>query len=76
MKRHKENGHPNYQASHAKRNEIPYQMQLTARLMLDNLCYEWNHTNLVEQINYALDTSNEEMFRTLSQKYQDFINKK
>lgn len=73
MKRHKENGHPNYQANHAKRNEIPYQMQLTARLLLDNLCYEWNHTYLLEQINYALDTSNEEMFTEYSLKYQEFI---
>lgn len=75
MKRHKENGHLNYQANQAKRNEIPYQMQLTARLLLDNLCYEWNHTYLLEQINYALDTSNEEMFTEYSLKYKEFKTK-
>lgn len=74
MKEHKENGHPNYQANQVKRNEIPYRMQLTARLILDNLCYEWNKTYLLERINHALDTSNEKLFIKYSLEYKEFIN--
>lgn len=75
MKRHKENGHPNYETSHVKLNETPYHMQLTARLILDNLCYEWNKQHLLEQINSALDTSNEELFTKYTLEYKEFINK-
>ena len=75
MKRYKENGHPDYQADFTKQTKLPYQMQLTARLLLDNLCYEWNHNYLVEKINYALDKSDEKMFAEYSLKYKKFITK-
>src|SRR5699024_2704795 len=76
MKRYKENGHPDYQADFTKQTKLPYQMQLTARLLLDNLCYEWNHNYLVEKINYALDNAHEKMFAEYSLKYKNFITKK
>ena len=74
MKRHKENSHPNYESSQVKRNETPYYMQLTARLALDNLCYQWNETHLLKQIDYALDTSNKQLFDEYSLKYKKFKN--
>lgn len=74
MKRHKEDFHPNYESSQVKRNEMPYHMQLTARLVLDNLCYKWNKTYLLKRINYALETSNKQLFHEYSSKYKKFMN--
>src|SRR5699024_12243468 len=75
MKRYKENGHPDYQADFTKQTKLPYQMQLTARLLLDNLCYEWNHNYFVEKINYALVNSDEKMVDEYSLKYKSLITK-
>ncbi|HLQ82928.1 MAG TPA: IDEAL domain-containing protein [Pseudogracilibacillus sp.] len=74
MERYK-NCQPNYKHSQVKSSETPYHMQLTARLALDEVCYEWNETYLLKQINHALDTSNKELFNEYSLKYKKFKNK-
>lgn len=53
----------------AKR-EISYDIKLSSRLILDELCYSWNKNNLEQMINQALDESNREAFLQLSQLYK------
>lgn len=73
MKRYKD-CQPNYESSQVKRSETPYHMQLSARLTLDQLCYEWNEKYLIEQINQALDASDKKLFNEFSLKYKKFKN--
>lgn len=53
----------------AKR-EISYEIKLSSRLILDELCFNWNKNHLQEAINRAIDESNEETFQKLSKLYQ------
>ncbi len=73
MKRYKDS-QPNQELNQLNQEKAPFHMELTARLLLDNLCYGWNENYLLEQINYALDTSNKKMFTEYSLKYKKFKN--
>ncbi|MEI3614321.1 IDEAL domain-containing protein [Pseudogracilibacillus sp. SO30301A] len=55
------------------KKEIPYEMKLTARLILDQLCYTWNKKQLQKQLNEALDNEEKEEFNKLSESYKSFI---
>ncbi|MEN1970458.1 IDEAL domain-containing protein [Lentibacillus sp. N15] len=56
----------------AKR-EIPYEMKLTSRMLLDELCFTWKKTRLEAAINQAIDNGNKEAFLRLSKEYKHFI---
>ena len=56
----------------AKR-EISYEIKLTSRLILDELCFEWNKEQLASAINRSIDTRNRELFQQLSEKYKLYI---
>lgn len=55
------------------KKEIPFEMKLTARLILDQLCYTWNKKQLQKQLNEALDNGEKEEFNKLSESYKSFI---
>lgn len=55
----------------AKR-EIPYEIKLSSRLILDELCYQWNKATLESQINEAIEQGDRETFRQLSHEYKYF----
>lgn len=57
------------QPIHARR-EIPYEIKLTTRLLLDELCFQWNKTRLEEAINESLETGNRAEFYQLSEAYR------
>jgi len=57
---------------HARR-EIPYELKLTTRLLLDELCFNWNKKRLEENINRAIDAGDKQTFLDLSEKYRHFI---
>ncbi|HLR66565.1 IDEAL domain-containing protein [Virgibacillus alimentarius] len=57
---------------HAKR-EIPYELKLTSRLILDELCFKWNKKRLEAAINRSIDTGNKQEFLKLSKAYNHFI---
>lgn len=57
---------------HVKR-EIPYELKLTTRLLLDELCFNWNKQRLEEAINQSIDEGDKQTFLTLSEKYRHFI---
>ena len=60
------------QALKAQR-EISYEIKLSSRLILDELCFKWNKQRLLAAINQSIDTSNEEDFLKLSKVYQLYI---
>lgn len=57
---------------HAKR-EIPYELKLSSRLLLDELCFSWNKAHLESAINHAIDEGNKEKFMKLSKEYKHFV---
>lgn len=55
------------------KKEIPFEMKLVARLMLDEMCFNWNKKQLEEKINDSLDEGNQALFLELSRKYKRYI---
>src|SRR5690625_2401746 len=56
----------------AKR-EIPYEIKITTRLLLDELCFKWNKEKLAQAIDDALERGDEFAFKKLSEKYSHYI---
>ncbi|RCW69643.1 IDEAL domain-containing protein [Saliterribacillus persicus] len=56
----------------AKR-EVSYEIKLASQLILDELCFSWNHARLEEDINQSIDEKNEEKFKELSESYNSYI---
>jgi len=55
------------------RREISYEIQLVARLMLDELCFNWNKNRLLENIDRAFEEENKEKFLLISEKYKQYV---
>lgn len=55
------------------KSEIPFHMKLTSRLVLDQLCYDWNKKYLQKQLDEALKRGDKEAFKQLSVEYRQFI---
>ena len=55
------------------RREISFELQLSSRLELDKLCFEYNRGILEAAINQALEAGDREAFMKLSMRYQEFI---
>ena len=51
---------------------ISYEMKLTARFVLDEICFEANIAYLKEQIDVALDQGDREAFYTYSSLYKQY----
>jgi len=56
----------------AKR-EIPYEIKITTRLLLDEICFKWNKEKLASAIDAALEHNDESTFKILSEKYSQYI---
>ncbi|QKY68492.1 IDEAL domain-containing protein [Lentibacillus sp. CBA3610] len=56
----------------AKR-EVPFELKLSAQLMLDEICFSWNKQQLESAINHAIDTGDKEKFGQLCEEYRNYI---
>lgn len=56
-----------------KKGYIPFEMQMTARFILDEICFEANITYIKEQIDLALDQGNEKAFEHYSRLYKQYV---
>ncbi|MCT2535536.1 IDEAL domain-containing protein [Aquibacillus koreensis] len=54
----------------AAKREISYEIKLASKLILDELCFNWNKARLEEEINESIDSNDKEKFLKLSKKYQ------
>lgn len=57
---------------HAKR-EVSYELKLSSRMLLDELCFKWNKERIESAINSSLDSGNKEKFLKLSEEYRHYI---
>ncbi|WP_186579214.1 IDEAL domain-containing protein [Aquibacillus kalidii] len=55
----------------AKR-EISYEIKLASKLILDELCFNWNKARLEEQINESIDLRDKQTFLKLSKDFQTY----
>ena len=62
------------QVLQAKR-EIPFEIKLSSRLLLDELCFNWNKERFINQINDSIDVRDREEFLRLSRMYNKFLRK-
>lgn len=56
----------------AKR-EISFEMMLSARLLLDELCFIRNKNHLMDALNKAIDSGDQEAFQRLSEIYKQYV---
>lgn len=56
----------------AKR-EISFEIQLTSRLILDELCFNWNKKMLEEKINKSIQKGNKDEFKSVREEYLQYI---
>ncbi|HLR62103.1 MAG TPA: IDEAL domain-containing protein [Lentibacillus sp.] len=59
-------------AMKAKR-DVPFELKLSAQLVLDEMCFSWNKQKLESAINHAIDTGDREKFVQLSKEYRHYI---
>jgi len=52
---------------------IPYEMQIAARFLLDEICHDANIAYIKEQIDIALNNRDEETFHTYSSLYKQYV---
>ncbi|MGM8213669.1 IDEAL domain-containing protein [Virgibacillus sp. W0430] len=57
----------------AARREIPYEIRLSSRLILDELCFKYNKEMLETEINAAIDKGSVDAFQKLSKSYSQYI---
>lgn len=51
----------------------PYEIELSTRFLLDNLCFTWNKKQLQKQIDKAIDLGQKETFIELSEIYKQYV---
>ncbi len=56
----------------AKR-DVPFDIKITSRMLLDELCFEWNKQFIVDRINESIDKKDEKAFIKYSELYKNFI---
>ncbi|NBJ69119.1 MULTISPECIES: IDEAL domain-containing protein [Clostridia] len=56
----------------AKR-EITFELRLSSRLLLDEICFNYNKALIEEQINRSIDEGNKDDFFKWSKAYKTFI---
>ncbi|MGM8366298.1 IDEAL domain-containing protein [Virgibacillus sp. W0181] len=57
----------------AVRREIPYEIKLSSRMILDEMCFNYNKEQLQLAINTAIESGSKSDFQQLSKSYCHFI---
>ncbi|MBO1002905.1 IDEAL domain-containing protein [Pseudogracilibacillus auburnensis] len=55
------------------KNETPFEIKLSSRLILDKLCYTWNKKQILNEIDEAIDCGDKKRFEQLSEAYRSFV---
>lgn len=54
-------------------HEIPFEMTLVARLMMDEICYNWNRQHIQKKIDRAIDEGDFKALEKYSDIYRHYI---
>lgn len=55
------------------RREISYEIKLSSRLILDELCFQWNKNKLATAVNRSIDQGDKQTFLKLSEAYRVYL---
>ncbi|WP_047982525.1 hypothetical protein [Ornithinibacillus contaminans] len=55
------------------RREISFEIRLSSRLLLDELCFNWNKQVLEKKLNNSIEKGNIEEFRSVREQYLQYI---
>lgn len=55
------------------RKEIPFEFRLTSRMILDEICFQYNKQIIETSINQAIADDNKEKFMKSSEAFKQFI---
>ncbi|AVQ98564.1 hypothetical protein ACTWPF_13515 [Oceanobacillus sp. M65] len=55
------------------RKEIPFEFRLTSRMILDEICFQYNKQIIETSINQAIADDNKEKFMESSEAFKQFI---
>jgi len=55
------------------RREISYEIILSSRLILDELCFQWNKNKLATAVNRSIDQGDKQTFLKLSEAYRVYL---
>ncbi|WP_027963833.1 hypothetical protein [Halalkalibacillus halophilus] len=56
------------------RRDVPYELKLASRLVMDELVYRWNQDLLESKINRSIDENDQDAFNYYSKLYKNYIN--
>ncbi|MFC3039542.1 hypothetical protein ACFOGI_04705 [Virgibacillus xinjiangensis] len=55
------------------KKEIPFELKLTSRLLLDELCFNWNKKHVEEKIDDTITSGDKQEFARWSEVYKEYI---
>ncbi|WP_096273724.1 IDEAL domain-containing protein [Paucisalibacillus globulus] len=55
------------------RRELSFEIRLTSRLILDEICFNWNKKMLEERIDRSIQKGNKEEFASVRKEYLQYI---
>lgn len=56
----------------AKR-EVSYEIKLISRMILDELCFNWNKERLLTALDHSFDYGNRKEFLRISEEYKQYV---
>ncbi|MFC2947929.1 IDEAL domain-containing protein [Virgibacillus sediminis] len=55
------------------KKEIPFELKMTSRLVLDELCFNWNRKHVEDKIDDTLTSGDKQEFARWSEVYKEYI---
>ncbi|WP_042224520.1 IDEAL domain-containing protein [Oceanobacillus manasiensis] len=55
------------------KKEIPFEFRLSSRMILDEICFQYNKQRIEASINQAIASGNKEQFMQSSEAFKQFI---
>ncbi|GAB3060694.1 IDEAL domain-containing protein [Virgibacillus ainsalahensis] len=55
------------------KKEVSFETRLTARMILDEVCFNWNKEQLSAAIDESIKEGNKQEFMKLSEAYKDYV---
>ncbi|MBU5465608.1 hypothetical protein KQI49_02040 [Virgibacillus sp. MSJ-26] len=62
----------NGRAIDAKR-EVSFEIKLMSRMILDEICFNWNKEKLLEDLDYSFVHGNQKEFLRISEEYKQYV---
>lgn len=55
------------------KKEVSFEIKLVSRMVLDELCFNWNKEKLLDDLDRSFDHGNQEEFLRISEEYKQYV---